>query len=372
MTELVDIRAADDVRDVTGRAASHLAEGRLVILPTHTGYVLAATPHKAEAVARIAELAGRHPDSGAFLSLRAPVEILDFAPELHAAADRLIRRSWPGPVVVSLPLAGDDGLFGRLSAEARKLLQTDDGVPFLCPADEVHRYVSSSLDTPLLAWAPRLKSGGLVRNAAEMPELAGDAAAFGIDSGPARFDAGATVVRFRGEDVEVTTEGVVSRNAVSRLSSRMIVFVCTGNTCRSPMAEGLFRKILAERLKSEEDRLEERGFMVISAGLSASNGMAAAVEAVEAVRSAGVDISGHLSRPLTDQMIYQADRIYTMTRQHREAIVDSLPDAADRTELLSREGRDVVDPIGQSQEIYDACREQIEEALRAIADELSG
>lgn len=368
MTEIVDIHSAADRQEVMQKAVSHLAEGRLVVLPTAMGYVVACNPLQPELSDVFAEFAEEHPGSLTYLSLRQPEELRDYAATVGGAAERLIRRCWPGPVIVRLPVAADSGLFGKLPQSTRELLQEGGNAAFLCPSDPVHRYVSQMTESPLLAWQPGVNDNQVVRNAAELAERIGEIPALGIESGPPRFEDGPTVVQFDSDRVEVVVEGVVSRNAVARLTSQMVVFVCTGNTCRSPMAEGIFRKILAERLKSDEDRLEERGFVVLSAGLAASSGMAASPESVDAVLGSGVDISGHLSRPLTDEMITQADWIFTMTRQHREAIVDSFPEAAERTQLVSRDDNDVVDPIGQSQYVYDECRDEIAESLHQIAD----
>ena len=368
MTEIVDIHSAADRQDVMQKAVSHLAEGRLVVLPTAMGYVLVGSPVKSSTAEKMAELSEQHPGSLTFLSLRQPEELRDYTVTVGGAAERLIRRCWPGPVVVRLPAVADSGLFGKLPEATQTLLNTGNDAAFLCPSDPIHRYVSQLTESPLLAWQPGVFDNQVIRNAAELAERTGELPALGIESGPPRFEDGPTVVRFEGDTVEVVVEGVVSSNAVARLTSQMIVFVCTGNTCRSPMAEGIFRKILADRLETEEDRLEERGFVVLSAGLAASSGMAASPESVDAVREAGIDISGHLSRPLTDEMIEQADWIFTMTRQHREAIVASFPEFAGRIQLISRDGNDVVDPIGQSQYVYDECRDQIAGSLNQIAD----
>ena len=97
----------------------------------------------------------------------------------------------------------------------------------------------------------------------------------------------------------VVRAGVVDDATLARLSPYTIVFVCTGNTCRSPLAEALFKKKLADRLGCPVEELSRRGFLVISAGLAAMMGAAAADEAVEAAQDYGADLSGHLSRPLT-------------------------------------------------------------------------
>ena len=131
-----------------------------------------------------------------------------------------------------------------------------------------------------------------------------------------------------------------------------IVFVCTGNTCRSPMAEAICKKRLAERLGCGIDDLPRRGFLVQSAGLAAGEGLPAAEEAVAVARSLGVDLSRHESRLLTPELAEQADHLLGMTYSHVLAICDYFPVQA---RLLSPTGDDVDDPIGQPLEVYEEC-----------------
>ena len=152
----------------------------------------------------------------------------------------------------------------------------------------------------------------------------------------------------------------------------LVLFVCTGNTCRSPMAQVLLQQRVAERLKCRPDQLEDRGVMIMSAGVSAMSGGRAAEEAVQAMQERGLDLSHHETRPLHDVLVRFADLILTMTRGHREAIVEQWPDAASRTELLRRDHGDVVDPIGNSVDVYRRCADQLDEHLAEWAARLDG
>src|SRR5260370_30563389 len=102
-----------------------------------------------------------------------------------------------------------------------------------------------------------------------------------IDDGPSRYGKASTVVQVNGNTWEVLREGVVSEAELKRQAAKLIVFVCTGNTCRSPMAEGLCKKLLAERLGCALEELPERGFVVLSAGLAALMGGQAAPQALD-------------------------------------------------------------------------------------------
>lgn len=368
MTEIIDIRSVDDPRDVIHQAVLKLADGEVIGVPTEVGYALVANPLRPEAVEQLKAAAG---ESRLSLGLRDMAEIHDYIPKTELIADRLVRRCWPGPVILEFVTTSSEGLINALPKETAAALRADDSLRLVCSCNEIIQSIGRLLPAPLVLAFPEHRNEP-VRSASGLSSGLPFNLPFAIDSGPPRFDGPATVVRIDGGKWDVTQEGVVSRQSIARLTSQMIVFVCTGNTCRSPMAEGLFRKFLGERLQLDnEDELFGRGFLITSAGIAAVNGAAASPESVEAARSAGADISGHLSRPLTRQMIYHADRIFTMTRGHFESIVASFPEAAEKTELLARDGRDICDPFGQDQTAYDACRRDLEESLRILVEELT-
>jgi protein-tyrosine phosphatase len=175
-------------------------------------------------------------------------------------------------------------------------------------------------------------------------------------------------VRVHRDRFELLRAGVVAEATLRRLASVLVLFVCTGNTCRSPMAEMLMRKRLAEGLKCRIDELEERGVVVASAGLAASAGGPAANEAVQVMREYALDLTGHESQPFTDQLALHADYVLAMTHGHRQAIVQRWPAAAERVNVLRPDDTDVADPIGQSIGAYRQCAEEIAAGVKHHAD----
>jgi len=144
---------------------------------------------------------------------------------------------------------------------------------------------------------------------------------------------------------------------------KTILFICTGNVCRSPMAEALFRQ-------ATDGRGE---FRVLSAGLGAVDGQPPTPHSVAAMRELGVDISGQRSRALTADLLRQADYIFGMTHAHVDTIALLYPAAEEKTFLLrefdnSAEPfeRDIADPIGSPYEIYVHCRDQIAQGVASL------
>jgi protein-tyrosine-phosphatase len=146
---------------------------------------------------------------------------------------------------------------------------------------------------------------------------------------------------------------------------KKVLFVCTGNTCRSPMAEGLLRKLALEKQLPVE---------VQSAGLAAFAGVPATPEAVEACKEKGVDLTTHQSQPLSKTLVMESELILTMTEKHKEMILKKMPALQEKVSLFSEFAgvgvEDVEDPVGQPLESYRKVADQMEGYLQKALDRL--
>lgn len=147
-----------------------------------------------------------------------------------------------------------------------------------------------------------------------------------------------------------------------------VLFICTGNICRSPMAEGIFREIVRD----------QGDFGVASAGVGAVDGQPPSRHAVTALRELGIDITGQRSNVLTEDLVEAADVILGMTRSHVDAVLTMYPQAANKVHRLRDfdaslrdHEKDICDPIGGPLEVYLECRDQIKLGIESMLKTLT-
>lgn len=152
------------------------------------------------------------------------------------------------------------------------------------------------------------------------------------------------------------------------MAARNILFVCTGNTCRSPMAAALFLKLLEER----EAGLSSK-FQVLSAGIFAQDGMKASREAIETMKEENIDLENHEAQMVYPDLVRDADLILAMTENHKRILLDKFPEAEPKIftlmEYAGLEG-EIHDPFGLGKEEYLKTARQLKEVLAGVIERL--
>jgi len=364
MSEIIPVHCEEDCRDAGARAASVLNQGGLVAFPTETVYGVGARADHREALHRLRTLKAR-PDGQPFtVHIADPSRVRDYVPNLTDLGRRLVRKGWPGPLTLLFRVPDPvctPALEDRDAALATEIYHAGE-IGLRCPDHDVARGMLAGVTGPVIAAsANRVGRAPACDASAAMVEL-GDGIDLLLDAGPAKFGMPSTVVRVGENEYEVVREGVWNARTLRRLASMDFLFICTGNTCRSPMAAGLFRHRLAARLGCAVSELADHRVCVGSAGTSAADGSKVSPEAVTVMRRRGVDISDHRARRVNPELIDQADCIYVMTRSHAGAVAAAVPSAEAKTKLLSDDG-DIEDPIGGGVSVYESCAANIEKAL---------
>jgi len=351
-------------------AADTLNAGGLVAFPTETVYGIGCRAQR-QALSRLDKVKGRPASKHYTLHIGRRNAYKEYAPAVTVRTEMLIRRAWPGPLslVFELDAAALAQKKRHIDKQAFEALYKDHSIGIRCPDHPVASRLLAMVDGPTVAPSANLAGRQPATDAQQVLAQLADSVDLVLDGGPCTYKKSSTVARIGPANVEILREGVYSENQLREMARVTFLFVCTGNTCRSPMAEGLFRKHLAEKVGCSVDELEKMGYKAISAGTMQMAGVPASAEAVVACERKGVDIRDHASQHLTQSLIEESDFVFCMTRSHLEHVLFLSPDAADKCSLLAKDV-DIPDPIGRPQEYFDNCAGIIETAVRARVREL--
>ncbi|MGF1579985.1 MAG: Sua5/YciO/YrdC/YwlC family protein [Gemmataceae bacterium] len=346
--------------ETVAKALQHLTQQGVVLFPTDTTYV-AACLASVEAPAKLAaacqtttpeiQLGVQHADAAR-----------EWVPWLSIVGQRFLLRCWPGPVTIVCPekaIAPGTPTAKHLPPDVNKAIWPDQKIRLRCPA-HVSLLTAIAHSQEPVVFAPVFNADGSpMFEGNQLGQIPPDNYALAIDDGRTQYLRLPAILEVNDDSWAIVRESGITEDDFRRLSSCYIVFVCTGNTCRSPMAEALCKKLLAQQLGCSVEQLPQHGYVVESAGVSAMAGMGASPEAIAVVGDLGADLNQHQSQPVSEHMLAVADHILTMTRSHLDRLLAAGIPTRATPQLLSQENQDIDDPIGAPPEVYQACAQQI-------------
>ncbi|NLH18392.1 MAG: hypothetical protein GX455_17595 [Phycisphaerae bacterium] len=374
-TKILKLDGGSSDADKIATVAHCVAKGGLAAFPTETVYGLAAIAATGP-LARLDAVKSRDPDKRYSLHIATPADLNRYIPIVNARCRRLISRGWPGPITLVFTLSDKQLAHQRLilGDSLFSCLYRDDTLGVRCPANPVATQFLASVPDPIVAPSANPSGFPAATTSAQVLQSFDGLIDYVLDAddlsgGRCRYAKNSTVLRVTQTGFDVLREGVCSRDDIEDLSLTRILFVCTGNTCRSPLAEILARKWLAKYFQCDLDAVRAFGYKISSVGVMALSDLPASIEAVEVARENGLDLSNHRSRSVDVELIRSSDWIFALGRNHRDRIVGLCPDAADRCRLLDESG-DIPDPIGADLDTYRRVAERIRRAVEIRLKEI--
>ncbi len=373
MKQTERIHVSDGSDEILKQAAKRIEAGELVAFPTETVYGIACRA-STEALERLDRIKGRTPDKHYTLHIGDMSDLDGFLSRLSPRARKLTQKALPGPITLVFELASSiqDYVKAWLGEEAYGILCRDNTLGIRCPDHPVARALLRHTACAVVAPSANKTGQAPASDADQVLTQMADSLALVLDAGPCALKQSSTVVKIgQTGKLDFLREGLVSQQAIFDMAQIQFLFVCTGNTCRSPMAEGIARKRLAQHLSCKEiDDLSVLGYKIVSAGTMGMSGMPASEGAIAACIDRGIDISSHQSSALSASLVEESDFIFTMTCFHRDTVLAWFPEAIDRCTRLDVDA-DIGDPVGHPVAVYRACAVQIEDAIKNRLSELA-
>lgn len=358
-TKIVSIDPDSPAEDLIRQAAQILKKGGLVIIPTETVYGIAADSSNEKAITRLSEIKGRSADKPFSLHIAEKEKIEEFAGDIPVNAYKLIDKFWPGPLTLVLKT--------KDSIRSAKGEPGKGTIGIRMPDNEVALQIISLSGVNVVCPSANLFGKPAPASLQEAIKDLNGKVDFAIDAGKTRLGLESSVVDITGEHPVILREGAIKKEEIEAVTNKKIVlFVCTGNSCRSVMAKAYMEK----RLK-EKDR---RDVIILSAGILGLNNMGPTAETRQVLQKEGIDVNNHRSSKVNAEMVKKSDIILVMERIHEERILELAPQAKTRVFLLKEFAKiegdgstSIADPIGNSLEFYERTFKIIKEAVnRAV------
>lgn len=329
------------------KAAEVLKQGGIVAFPTETVYGLGANFFDENAIKKLNGIKQRPSDKPFTVHIADLGDLAKFGCDISLFGKELIEKFWPGPLtlIIDTKRSGKTG--------------------FRMPNNRIARELIRQSGTLIAAPSANISGHAAPTNAKDVVTQLKDGVDLVLDAGETDLRQASTVIDLTIFPYKVVRQGAIVKEKIAeaefnfwknKISSRIksILFVCTGNSCRSVMGEAYLRKRLRQ--------VEREDIRVFSRGVSAEVLSRSTPETIAVLKELRIDISNHNTMMLIDKDVEEADLILVMEESHREEILNKVPSAKNKIYLLAEFGLwggkmqegsfEVNDPIGKSLQTY--------------------
>ena len=349
-TEVIEIPSSHFSSSVLSKPAGCLRGGGLIVFPTETVYGIGIRAEDSNARERLCAVKGRQKERPLTYHIAQKADLRRIVQAIPFLAKRLMDRYWPGPLTLIL----DSG---------------NETVGIRFPSNPIARELIRSAGTLVIASSANLSGREPCWDGKEVRKLFLGKVDYILDGGETPLKEPSTIVKVSGCHWEMLREGIIDRQSIIRTLCMKILFVCTGNTCRSPLAEAVTKKILADKFNAPPESLAEFGFRISSAGTNAEAGSRASEGASNIAAEMGLSLSDHTTRPLSKDEAEGADIVFAMDRSNLAAL-RALMREESKVRLLHPKQRDIPDPFGKGEKEYRKCAQLIEKSVKEAVKNL--
>lgn len=354
-----------DFSEVVNRSVKTLLEGKLIVLPTETVYGLAAVASNADAVERLCLEKERRPGHALPLAVSGLTMAKKYVHNWSSVAERLAKKFWPGPLTIVLDISPSCGEIHNLSKGSLRAVAPQGTCGFRAPQNKFLLKVIETIDAPIVLTSANISGKPAATNVQEALESLGDRVDLFVDGGSSKLGKPSTVVKIDDSRITMLRDGTLSLELLHNASLKTIVFICSANRSRSPLAEAITQTLLSRRLHIRPEELKEHGYQILSAGIDAIDNLPASTFAKQvALETYDASLESFRSKKVNSSMLQFADIVFAMENRQRNILRSLFPNFADRFEVLAPDGSDVPDPFLGSKADYFRCARQIESFLR--------
>jgi len=333
---------------IIDEAVNLILKGGIVAMPTETVYGLAVDSANEESLKKLYEMKQRPKDLPVSLALADKNNVTnEYFSVLPPFGYRLIEKFWPGPLTIIY--------FDK----------KENKIGMRVPSDAIANRILSKLNRAVFLTSANLSGSKEAISGSDVENIFDGKLDLIVDSGNTLYGKPSTIIDLTPNPFKILRAGVISeQDIVDVFIKKRILFVCTGNSCRSPMAQFLLEKYIGEVKPYLHGRHD-----IISRGVSTASGMSVSTHTADILKQKeGLDASGFASRRIDRQTILSSDLIFTMEDVHTDYILEFEPTAEGRVFGLKKflpQGfeKDIPDPIGRDISVYEEVYSLIKKAI---------